>query len=144
MIYTKQTVKAMNLAYKVHHGQFDKGGVPYIFHPIHVAENMCTETHTIVAMLHDVMEDGNIQREDLINDGYSRIEIRAIEALTRREDETYDEYIKRIKLNPIARNVKIEDLKHNMDRTRLCDEESKYTDRRMKKYRAALDYLMDN
>ena len=65
MIYTELTIKAMNLAYSAHHGQFDKGGVPYIFHPIHLAESMDDEISTCVALLHDTVEDTDVTLEQL-------------------------------------------------------------------------------
>ena len=65
MIYTELTIKAMNLAYSAHHGQFDKGGVPYIFHPIHLAECMDDEISTCVALLHDTVEDTDVTLEQL-------------------------------------------------------------------------------
>ena len=65
MIYTELTIRAMNLAYTAHHGQFDKGGVPYIFHPIHLAEQMEDELSCCAALLHDVAEDTDITLEDL-------------------------------------------------------------------------------
>ena len=65
MIYTELTIKAMNLAYNAHQGQFDKGGVPYIFHPIHLAESMDDEISTCVALLHDTVEDTDVTLEQL-------------------------------------------------------------------------------
>ena len=65
MIYTEKTKRAMQIAYEAHHGQLDKSGVPYIYHPIHLAEQMDTETETIVALLHDVVEDTPVTMEDL-------------------------------------------------------------------------------
>ena len=65
MVYSELTKKAMNIAYDAHHGQYDKGGVPFIFHPIHLAEQMETEEECIVALLHDVVEDSDVTFEEL-------------------------------------------------------------------------------
>ena len=65
MIYTPQTNKAMTIAYNAHHGQLDKSGVPYIFHPFHVAEQMTTEATTVTALLHDVVEDTKYTLDDI-------------------------------------------------------------------------------
>ena len=71
MIYTHLTNQAMKLAYEAHHGQVDKGGIPYVFHPFHLAEQMTDETTTVVALLHDIVEDTNYTLEDLANLGFS-------------------------------------------------------------------------
>lgn len=143
MIYTENTKKAMKLAYEVHNGQLDKGGVPYIFHPIAVAGAMETESETIVALLHDAIEDGWITRDYLIAAGFSEDVVTAIVMMTKQENEEYSHYIERVKLNEIARKVKIADLKHNMDLSRL----NVVTDRvkqRMEKYKNALVVLTEN
>lgn len=118
MIYTKNTKRAMAIAYEAHHGQFDKGGVPYIFHPIHLAEQMGTEEECIVAMLHDVVEDTDVTFEQLEKE-FSEEVIKALKLLTHDDSVEYMEYIKRLKTNPIARKVKEKDLRHNRDLTRL-------------------------
>ena len=68
MIYTVNTKKAILIAYNAHQNQIDRSGIPYIFHPFHLAEQMNTETECIVALLHDVVEDTNITFEDLEKD----------------------------------------------------------------------------
>ena len=140
MIYTEMTKKAMKLAYAVHDGQFDKGGVPYIFHPIAVAEAMQTEDETVVALLHDTIEDCGITKEYLMAAGFSREVADAVYAMSKRDGETYDEYIARVKANPIAKKIKISDLNHNMDLSRL----STVTDQakmRIEKYKKALEMM---
>ena len=120
MIYTELTKEAMNIAYKAHHKQKDKGGFPYINHPLHIAEQMDDEYSTCVALLHDVVEDSNITCTDL-SKIFPYDVINAVNLLTRRNGELYADYIGRIKKNPIATKVKLADLAHNMDRTRCID-----------------------
>ncbi len=139
MIYTMQVFRAMNIAYSAHMGQFDKAGVPYIFHPIHLAEQMDTEEECIVALLHDVVEDTEVTFEDLKKD-FSKTIIDAIRLLTRDKSVGYMEYVKNLKSNTIARKVKLADLRHNSDSTRLI----KITDKdieRINKYNRAIELL---
>lgn len=120
MIYTKMINKALNIAYKAHHGQKDKGNVPYIFHPYHIAEKFNNETDICVAILHDVLEDTFVSKEEL--EGYFPKEvIEPLVLLTRSTHDTYFEYIKNICSNPIAQRVKIEDIKHNLVFEKLYD-----------------------
>lgn len=119
MIYTKYTRLAMKIAYDAHCGQVDKTGVPYIYHPIHIAERMDDEYSTIVALLHDVIEDTNLTIEDLREYGFSNEVLESIDIITKRVDDDYFDYIERIKVNKIALKVKVEDLKHNMDLSRI-------------------------
>ncbi|MDE5582686.1 MAG: HD domain-containing protein [Ruminococcus sp.] len=118
MIYTELTKKAMQIAYEAHQGQYDKGDVPYIFHPYHVAEQMTDETTTCTALLHDVIEDTEITLEHLEKEFPQEI-TEALKLLTRDGSMTYSEYIERLKHNPVARAVKLADLKHNSDMSRL-------------------------
>ena len=118
MINTKLTRKAMIIAYEAHKNQTDKSGVPYIYHPIHVAEQMNTENECIIALLHDVVEDTNVTFKQL-EEVFSKEIIDILKLLTREENIEYDEYIKRIKNNSIACKVKIADLTHYLDKTRL-------------------------
>lgn len=139
MIYTMQVFRAMNIAYSAHMGQFDKAGVPYIFHPIHLAEQMDTEEECIVALLHDVVEDTEVTFEDLEKE-FSKTIIDAIRLLTRDKSVDYMEYVKNLKSNTIARKVKLADLRHNSDSTRLI----KITDKdieRINKYNRAMELL---
>lgn len=143
MIYTARTIKAMRLAYQAHQGQYDKGGAPYILHPVHLAEQMETEDETIVALLHDVVEDGGILLRDLVNEFGADIAL-AVHSLTNYGGCSYKDYIARVAKNPIARKVKIADLKHNMDLSRVMETEetmSYPTYKRMQKYRESLEYL---
>ena len=119
MIYTELTIRAMNLAYSAHHGQFDKGGVPYIFHPIHLAEGMDDEVSTCVALLHDTVEDTEITLEDLAAEFPTAV-VEAVGLLTHTEGTDYFDYVRRIRSNPIAMKVKLADLSHNMDAARFA------------------------
>ena len=119
MVYTELTNKAMKVAYDAHHGQFDKGGIPYIYHPTHLAEQMDDEIECVCALLHDVVEDTDITFEDLINEGFNENIIDALKLLTHYDDTPYMEYVKKIKENPLAKKVKLADLRHNSDLTRL-------------------------
>ncbi len=139
MINTKLTRKAMVVAYNAHMNQFDKAGVPYIYHPIHLAEQMETETECIVALLHDVVEDTDITFKDLEKE-FPKDSIEALKLLTHDKKVDYMEYIKAIKKNDIAKKVKIADLIHNSDETRLENITIKDISRK-EKYKKALDIL---
>lgn len=139
MINTKLTRKAMVIAYNAHANQFDKAGVPYIFHPIHLAEQMDTEIECIIALLHDVVEDTKVTFEQLEKE-FSKEIIEILKLLTHDKETDYMEYVKKIKENPIAKKVKIADITHNADETRL----DKITEKdilRREKYKEALEIL---
>ena len=119
MIYTPLTIRAMQLAYKAHHGQVDKSGVPYIFHPLHLAESMDDEISCCVALLHDTVEDTEITLEDLAAEFPTAV-VEAVGLLTHGKGTDYYDYVRRIRKNPIARKVKLADLNHNMDATRFA------------------------
>ena len=142
MIYTEMTRKAIHFAFHAHDGQKDRSGLPYILHPVHLAEQMTTEDACVVAMLHDVLEDTDMTAEDLRKEGFTERQIRAVELLTRREDEDYFEYVRRIREDDLASAVKLADLAHNMDRTRLpgCTEKD---EARYEKYRKAVTILTE-
>jgi len=142
MIYTKMTETAMQIAYAAHAGQTDKVGVPYVFHPYHVAEQMKTEATVTAALLHDVVEDSEYTLDDLRAAGISSEVIRAVDLLTKKSGVDYMEYIKEIKQNPIARAVKIGDLVHNSDTTRGCIDPP-LLEKIKTKYAAALQYLSE-
>ncbi len=142
MIYTELTVKAMNIAYQAHHGQTDKCGCPYVFHPFHLAEQMQDEYTTCAALLHDVVEDTNMTIEQLAEEFPESI-ITAIKLLTHEDGVDYFEYVRALKGNPIAKAVKLADLAHNSDRERckLVGEPKERTESRMKKYEKAKQIL---
>jgi (p)ppGpp synthase/HD superfamily hydrolase len=106
---------AIALAVEAHRGHRDKAGQPYILHPLRVMFRLDTETERIVAILHDVVEDSEYTLDDLRQMGYSDQIVEAVDHLSRREDETYDQLIKRSAANPLARRVKLADLEDNMD-----------------------------
>ena len=105
MLYTPKIIECLRFVEEFHHEQYDKIGAPYILHPVFVADQMDTEDETIVALLHDVVEDTPITLDDLRDKGYSDEIIVAIDALTRRTDETYSAYIERLSNNKLARRV---------------------------------------
>lgn len=119
MIYTELTKLAMSIAEKAHRGQTDKGGYPYIHHPLHVAESMLDQYSCATALLHDVVEDTPISFENLSEWGIPEVVIEALRLLTHDESVSYMDYVKGIGKNIIARKVKLADLAHNLDSTRL-------------------------
>ena len=142
MIYTPLTCEAMKIAYRAHHGQFDKSGIPYIFHPIHLAEQMPDELTTCVALLHDIVEDTDLTLEEL-KSVFPEAVTDAVDLMTHQPEVPYPEYVLAIKENPIARVVKIADLTHNSDATRLAGiaiDRDKHL-ARLEKYQKALEIL---
>ena len=140
MLYTEMTNKAIKLAYEAHQGQYDKSGLPYIFHPFHLAEQMDTEETVTAALLHDVMEDTDITLEELQKMGFPDSVTDALSLLTHDPSMPYLEYVKRLKNNPIARSVKLADLIHNSDLSRLSVVTEEDLER-VEKYRQALNLL---
>ena len=139
MIYTEMTKKAMLIAYDAHKDKLDKGGAPYIFHPFHLAEQMNSEEAVIIALLHDVVEDTDWTIEDMEKKGFSNNIIDALKLLTHNDDIEYLEYIRQIKLstNKYAKEVKLADLKHNSDFSRLLNVDEKVL-ARVEKYGKAI------
>ena len=119
MIYTEQTKKALKLCFEAHKDQVDKSGMPYVFHPFHLAEQMTDEDTTVVALLHDVVEDTSYTLEDLKRLGFSDRVIEAVALMTHEEGVPYLDYVRRIRENPIAKAVKLADIDHNSDASRL-------------------------
>ena len=117
MIYTPMTIKAMKIAYGAHHGQVDKGGLPYIFHPYHLAEAMDDEISCCTALLHDVVEDTDVTMEELEREFPQEV-ITILKLLTHAEDVPYFDYVRRIRENPIAVKIKLADIAHNSDQSR--------------------------
>ena len=136
MIYTNMTKKALKLCFDVHKEQVDKSGLPYVFHPFHLAEQMETEDTTIVALLHDVVEDSELTLDDLRQMGFGDAVIAALALLTHDPAVEYMDYVRAIKDNPIARAVKLADLRHNSDLTRLDTVDEKALTRREKYIKA--------
>lgn len=143
MLYTELTKKAMKISFEAHKNQVDKNGIPYIYHPIHLAEQMEDENTICVALLHDVVEDTDITFEELQKMGFNDDIIEALKLMTHDERVPYMDYVREIKNNSIAAKVKMADLKHNSDLTRLdvIDEKAK---QRVEKYKKAIELLTDN
>lgn len=140
MIYTALTKKAMKIAFEAHREQRDKSGVPYIFHPVHLAEQMTDEATVCVALLHDVVEDTDMSFEDLRAEGFPAEIIDALRLMTHDESVPYLDYVAAIKDNIIARTVKLADLRHNSDLSRL-DYVDEAALARIEKYRRAIELL---
>lgn len=140
MIYTPLTKKALKLCFEAHRDQVDKTGLPYVFHPFHLAEQMTDELTTVCALLHDVVEDTNYGFDDLRAMGFPQEVIDALMLLTHDPAVPYMDYVLQAASNPIAKQVKIADLRHNSDLTRMdiIDEAAL---KRAEKYKAALQLL---
>ena len=118
MIYTNLTKQALKLCFEAHKEQKDKSGMPYVFHPFHLAEQMTDEICCTVALLHDVVEDTAVTLEDLKKEFPPKV-VEAVALLTHDKTKDYFEYVYELKKNPIAKKVKLADLAHNSDETRL-------------------------
>ena len=140
MIYTDLTKQAMKLCFEAHKNQKDKSGMPYVFHPFHLAEQMTDELTTVSALLHDVVEDTGYTFEDLRNMGYPEKVLEALMLLTHDDATPYLAYVERLKENPIASAVKLADLRHNSDLSRLDHVDQKALDR-VEKYKKAIALL---
>jgi len=142
MIYTNNTKKAINLLFEKQKDQRDKFGIPYIFHPYHVAEQMDDEISTTVALLHDIVEDTDTTFTDLEQMGFPQEVVDTLHLLTHKEGVDYFDYIKNIATNPIAVKVKLADLEHNMDPSRI-EEPTEIDLERREKYKKAYCYLLE-
>lgn len=131
---------ALQIALTAHKGQVDKGGHPYILHPLRLMHNVDSLEEKIVAILHDVVEDSHFSFSDLENEGIPKVCIDALKLLTHAKDVPYMDYIKSISANPLAKAVKLADLKDNCDTSRLKEITDKDKER-LKKYRIAIAYL---
>ena len=140
--YTDLTKKALKICWEAHRNQFDKSGMPYVFHPFHLMEQMETEEELCVALLHDVAEDSEMTFEDLEMAGFPGAVIEALRLLTHDDETPYLEYVQKLKSNPLARKVKLADLRHNSMQERL----SVVTERdleRLEKYQKAIAILTE-
>ena len=132
--------KAISLAIEAHKGKVDKAGAPYILHPLRVMFQMETKEEMIAAVLHDVLEDTAITPDQLKEMGFSETVLEALDSVTKRAGETYEDFVRRAALHPIGKKIKLADLRDNMDLSRL----EKITDndiRRVKKYHSALKII---
>ncbi|RMM42184.1 HD domain-containing protein [Pseudomonas corrugata] len=132
--------KAIAISARAHEGQTDKGGSPYILHPLKVMLRLSHHDERIVAVLHDVVEDTRVTLADLRSEGFSEAILAAIDSLTKREGETYQAFIERAGRDPLARRVKLADLAENSDLSRI-DSPSQNDLERVEKYRKAAEYL---
>lgn len=132
--------RAIAIAAEAHVGQKDKAGEPYILHPIRVMLRVSTTEERIAAVLHDLLEDTPWKRADLEREGFPTDVLDAIEALTRRPKETYDEFVARAARNQIAIRVKLADLEDNLDKSRIANPTERDF-RRMAKYESARAFL---
>ena len=119
MIYTPLTKKALKICFDAHKEQTDKAGLPYVFHPFHLAEQMPDEACTVAALLHDVVEDTFLMFEALEQEGFGKEVMNALKLLTHDPLVPYMDYIRHLSTNSIARTVKLADLRHNSDLSRL-------------------------
>lgn len=132
--------KAIKLAKKYHQGQFDKGGYPYIEHPLRVMDGVEHIEEKIVAVLHDVLEDCDVSRDQLIYEGIPKYLVEKLEVLCKRKNEKYFDYIDRVKATTLTINVKLSDLKDNMNLRRL-KEVTGNDMKRLEKYKKAKEIL---
>ena len=141
MIETKLTQLCLQIAKEAHAGQLDKAGKPYIEHPTHLAEQMSIEETAAIALLHDVLEDGEgWTREKLLQRGVPEVVVENVEYLTRPAEGTYMDYIRSLKSKPLAKQVKLADLRHNMDLSRLPEITERDLSRK-KRYEKAIRIL---
>ena len=128
--------QAIELAVKHHKGQYDKGGKPYILHPLRLMMSVDTDDEKIVAVMHDLVEDTHITIAYLRTAGFSEKVLSALDCVTNRDNEDYESFIERIAQNPLATKVKLADLEDNMDLSRI-PEPSKKDYKRIEKYKRA-------
>ena len=135
-----QSEKAYEIAKRAHLGQVDKAGEDYIKHPEKVASFVKTDEEKAVAYLHDVIEDTELTLEDLHEYEFSKEVIEAVDIITKKKGEDYQSYLNSVKKNKLARAVKLADLRHNLDLTRLTKVTEKDIERK-EKYQKAIDFL---
>ena len=124
---------ALEIAVRAHKGQVDKNGVAYILHPMAVAAQLDSLELKTIAILHDTIEDTDVTAEYLLERGIPKELVDAVQLLTKPEDEDYELYLRRVKQNPLAKQVKLADLANNTDPKRA----SGLNEARRKKYELA-------
>lgn len=142
MDYNIQITQAIELAIHYHNKQVDKGGAPYILHPLWVMSNVTGFKCKVAAVLHDIIEDTECTEEDLRHYKIDEEVIEAVLVLSKLKNEKYMDYIERVSQNKIVRKVKMVDLQHNMDLTRIPGGITRADVIRCEKYQKAYDYLM--
>ncbi|MBR1863668.1 MAG: bifunctional (p)ppGpp synthetase/guanosine-3',5'-bis(diphosphate) 3'-pyrophosphohydrolase [Ruminococcus sp.] len=140
MIYTPMINKALRIMFTAHRDQCDKNGVPYVFHPFHVAEQMKDEDTVTAALLHDTVEDAGLTPGYLREQGFNERVVNAVAVLSHDDGEDYFDYVRRVRQDPVARVVKLADLEHNSDLSRI-EEPAAEDFRRAEKYRKAIAIL---
>ena len=133
--------RAIEIAARRHAGQVDKGGAPYILHPLRVMLRVAPGAQQIVAVLHDVVEDSEVTFEDLEREGFSAEVINGLRAVTKVEGESYEDFVARAALDPVGKAVKLADLMENSDLSRIAEPSQKDLGR-VEKYGRAIRYLM--
>jgi (p)ppGpp synthase/HD superfamily hydrolase len=132
--------KAIGIAVEAHRGQKDKYGAPYILHPLRVMNRLADTPGKIVAILHDVVEDSDWRLQDLKREGFPKAILDALDCVTRRDSESYEQFVRRSASNPLARRVKLADLEDNMDLRRIPVLNDKDVER-LKRYHKAWQVL---
>ena len=141
-MYINEYKLAYDIALNAHKGQKDKGGEDYFKHPLAVSNKLSGEKDKIVALLHDVIEDTDVTVNDLREAGFSDEVVLAVSVITKKAGEDYEEYLNRVKQNPIALRVKIADMEHNSDISRIKNPTEKDL-KRLEKYRIRLKELRE-
>lgn len=141
--YSPMVKKAIMICFLAHKNQTDLSGIPYVFHPFHLAERMETEEEICTALLHDVIEDSDYTLGDLKTEGFQQEILDAVALLTHDPKIPYMQYICALRENELARKVKIADLEHNSDQKRM-EHTTEWDKRRLQKYRIALAVLEDD
>ena len=131
---------AIALAAKAHEGQIDKAGAPYILHPLRMMLRLSTPEERMVAVMHDVVEDCGWTLEQLKGEGFSEAVVAGVESVTKREGESYEDFVLRAAKNPLGRRVKLADLEDNSDLSRIANPMDKDYER-LEKYRKAIELL---
>lgn len=139
MIYTALTKKALKMAFKYHKNDLDKAGIPYVYHLYHVASSLQSEYAICVGLLHDIIEEKHVTLKDLQKEFPFEV-TEAIRLLSKDDTLSYPDYIRRIKTSPVATEVKVADLRHNMDTTRL-DNITEEDKKRLERYAFSLRIL---
>lgn len=132
--------RAIAIAAIAHEGQVDKAGMPYVLHPLRMMVSVDTPEARMAAVLHDVVEDTAVTLEQLRAEGFPEAVIDAVEALTKRDGEDYEAFIRRVAPNAIARKVKLADWRNNSDLSRIT-QPTERDRQRIEKYQRAIEYL---
>ena len=136
MTKTATVEDAVSIAAQAHRGQVDKAGAPYLLHPLRMMLRMTSEAAMMAAVLHDVVEDTDWTLDRLRDEGLPEEVIEAVDCLTRRDGESYQEFVGRVRTNSIARQVKVADLEDNMNLLRISRLGAKDLERLEKYHRA--------